>query len=491
MSLEWERKFDLASGTAVPRLAGVGPIATVTEPQEIHLDATYFDTRGFRLSQAGITLRRRTGGEDEGWHLKLPVGPEQREEIHLPLAEGRTSVPAELARLVTARTNGKKLVPIAHLATTRLSSELVDAEGRTLAILADDHVTAEVMGESARLDAWRELEAELAPGAEDAELLDDVEKALKQQGAKRSKSSSKVARLLGDRVPRSDRPTPGPKSSAGEVVLAYLAEQSSLLRVHDVGVRTGTDDAVHQMRVASRRLRSALSAFRRVLDRDATKPLADELKWLGGELALARDTEVLEKLLHDQLAAQPSRLVIGPVKASLTAHFARAAADGHEKALGALDNPRYVGLLKALDKLLDTPPLTDKATRPARKELERAISHGAKKVKRAHKTFVREGHGHGRDAALHEVRKKAKQARDTGEAAQPAFGKKLKAWTKNVKKIQSILGDHHDSVVAREVLRELGVRAHLSGANAFTYGLIHGHNTAEAERLERDFEKRH
>jgi CHAD domain-containing protein len=484
MSIEWERKFDLAAPTVVPRLAGAGPIAAVTEPRELHLDATYFDTKGFRLARAGITLRRRAGGDDEGWHLKLPIGPERREEIHLPLTEARNRVPAELVRLLTARTNGRKLAPIAHLATVRQSSELVDGAGRTLATLADDQVTAEVMGEVAQLDAWRELEVELAPGSEDAALLDAVEKRLRKQGARRSKASSKVSRLLGDRVPR---PASRARSSAGSVVVAYLERQADLLRGHDIGVRTGVDDSVHQMRVACRRLRSALSAFRRVLDRDATRTVADELKWLGGELSPVRDTEVLEERLRNQLRAQPSELVLGPVKASLTAHFARETAEGTERASAALESRRYTELLRALDKLLSAPPLTAKAERPARDELKRAVHRSARHLRNARKEYLRAAPGPERDAALHEVRKKAKQARYTGEAVRTVFGKHVKSWTKAVKEAQSVLGDHHDSVVTRDALRQLGVRAHLDGANAFTYGLLHRHNSAEAEALEQKF----
>lgn len=485
MSIEWERKFDLITSTVVPRLAGAGPVAAVTEPRELHLDATYFDTQGYRLAQAGVTLRRRAGGDDEGWHLKLPIGPERREEIHLPLTEARNRVPAEFARLLTARTNGRKLAPIAHLATVRQSSELVDGEGRVLATLADDQVTAEVMGEVVQLHAWRELEVELAPGTEDGNLLDVVEKKLRKQGGRRSKSSSKLARLLGDRVPRPARRTPKARSSAGAVVVAYLERQADLLRGHDVGVRTDADDSVHQMRVACRRLRSALSTFRRVLDRDATRPLAAELKWLGGELSPSRDTEVLEDRLRTQLSAQPSELVIGPVKAALTAHFARQATEGTERALAALESRRYTELLRALDKLLAAPPLTKKAERPARDELKRALRRSARRLRRAHREFLDTDTA--RDAALHEVRKKAKQARYTGEAVRPVFGKHGKAWAKATKEVQAVLGDHHDSVVTRDALRELGVQAHLSGANAFTYGLLHRHNSAEAEALEQKF----
>jgi CHAD domain-containing protein len=484
MSVEWERKYELPPGTPTPRLTGVNGIAQQGDPTESHLDATYFDTSDFRLARTGITLRRRTGGSDEGWHLKLPIGPERREEIQVPLGKKPNEVPRRLARLVTARTTGEKLVPVAHIATTRLSSDLLDAEGRVLATLADDHVTAEAAGESARLDAWRELEIELADGA-DPKLLDEVERALRSLGARPSQSPSKLSRILGDRLsevePEHRR---GKRLSAGFVVCEYLDAQAELLRTHDVGVRTDAEDAVHQMRVACRRLRSALSSFRRVLDRDATSKLADELRWLGLQLAPARDTEVLMELLDRQVAEQPAELVMGPVQSSLTAYFARRQADAREKAAATLDSPRYLALLRALDKLLADPPLTRKAARKPRPELKRAILRAARRLQRAKEALADAAD---RNVALHEVRKKAKQARYTGEAAAPAFGKRVKAWTKTVKQIQSTLGDHHDRVVARDVVRELGVQEHLLGHNAFTYGLLHRHNTAEAERLDETF----
>ena len=482
MSIEWERKFEAGPETPAPRLAGVGGVVGQGEPVESGLDATYFDTRDFRLARLGITLRRRTGGDDEGWHLKLPVAPERREEIHLPLGKKRTSVPGRLRRLVTARSAGEKLVPVAHIATTRLTSALVDADGRVLATLADDRVTAEAAGDSAILDAWREFEVELTEGT-DPKLLDDVEKALRKLGAKPASNSSKLSRVLGDRITAA--PKRGKKNSAGSVVAEYLAAQAELLWTHDVGVRTGKDDAVHQMRVAARRLRSALGTFRRVLDRDATKEVAAELRWLGRQLSPARDTEVLEKLLLEDVDGQRGELVMGPVKASLTAHFAREEANAREQLVEVLDSPRYLALVRSLDRLLANLPLTGKARQPAKSELRRAVLRADKRLRRAESALAK---APDRGTALHEVRKKAKQARYTGEASAPVLGKKVKAWAKGAKKIQSILGDNHDRVVAADLIRRLGVQEHLLGHNAFTYGLLHHHNTTEAARLDTDFQ---
>ena len=91
--METEQKFDVPAGFAVPTLTGPG-VASMTPPDVLHLSATYFDTAGLRLAAAKIALRRRTGGTDPGWHIKLPVSADTRRELHFPLDEGEHEVPA-------------------------------------------------------------------------------------------------------------------------------------------------------------------------------------------------------------------------------------------------------------------------------------------------------------------------------------------------------------------------------------------------------------
>lgn len=143
MVIERERKYEIVPGSGVPRLLGVAGVETQDDPVEQVLDASYYDTRTYRLAQAGITLRRRVGGHDAGWHVKLPVSADERREIQLPLGGDAHKVPGRLKRLVRAYTLGEKLVPIAHLRTDRFAHRLADAEGRTVAVLTDDHVTGE------------------------------------------------------------------------------------------------------------------------------------------------------------------------------------------------------------------------------------------------------------------------------------------------------------------------------------------------------------
>lgn len=150
MVIERERKYEIVPGSGVPRLLGVAGVETQDDPVEQVLDASYYDTRTFRLAQAGITLRRRVGGHDAGWHVKLPVSADERREIQLPLGGDAHKVPGKLKRLVRAYTLGEKLVPIAHLRTDRFAHRLADAEGRTVAVLTDDHVTGEAAWASPR-----------------------------------------------------------------------------------------------------------------------------------------------------------------------------------------------------------------------------------------------------------------------------------------------------------------------------------------------------
>ena len=117
--LEIERKYAVGAGFVLPDLSAVPGVAAVTGPDTYHLTAVYLDTPGLDLAAAHITLRRRTGGTDAGWHLKLPAGAETRREVHAPLGPGGEPVPGELAGLVAEWTQGQPLRPIARLQTTR------------------------------------------------------------------------------------------------------------------------------------------------------------------------------------------------------------------------------------------------------------------------------------------------------------------------------------------------------------------------------------
>jgi CHAD domain-containing protein len=91
---------------------------------------------------------------------------------------------------------------------------------------------------------------------------------------------------------------------------------------------------------------------------------------------------------------------------------------------------------------------------------------------------ARQAHaGEPTNVALHAARRTAKRARYAADVATPVYGKQAKRFGKRMKKVQSSLGTHQDAVIARNTLREIGVRAHLEGENAFTFGLLYEHNS--------------
>ena len=200
--IEIERKFDVDDGFMLPDLSGPGPV-TVAPAEVWQLSATYFDTRDLRLAAAHITLRRRTGGTDAGWHIKLPVDADTRRERHFPLGPaavaGPVSVPGPVAAEVAGWTQGAPLGPVARLETTRTVRRLASPDGQILAEVADDQVTGsrpDPAGPGWRpSDAWRELEVELVGG--DRGLLARVAGQLVAAGARPSRSPSKLARVLG------------------------------------------------------------------------------------------------------------------------------------------------------------------------------------------------------------------------------------------------------------------------------------------------------
>lgn len=278
------------------------------------------------------------------------------------------------------------------------------------------------------------------------------------------------------------------RSQAGDVVLAYISAQSGRLRALDLAVRRDEPDAIHQMRVTTRRLRAALQAFPMVM-LEPTAHLRDELRWLGQVLGDARDAEVLEEYFEERLASTPVELVIGPAQARVASHFAPAHAGTRDAVLGALDSARYFGILHDLDRLLEEPLQTEAATQPAAEVLPKAVAHAYRRAKhRMHRAW-RAPEGTPRDVALHEARKAAKRARYAAEAVEPVFGKQARRFGKRMKAVQTVLGDQHDAVVARGVAREIGVQAHLAGENAFSFGLLNERAHGDALGYQRQARK--
>ncbi|MFD7656698.1 CYTH domain-containing protein, partial [Actinosynnema sp. NPDC059797] len=196
---ETERKYEAPDGVALPDLTGLPGVAAAAGPEEQRLEAVYYDTADLRLARAGLTLRRRTGGDDAGWHLKLPVGGDTREEVRLPPGRAAKHPPKELGSLVQVHARGNALEPVARIRTTRHRWQLVDDKGRLLAEVVEDLVSAQDAVDDSNVESWREVEVELGERG-DVGLLERVEARLSDAGIVRSRSSAKLTRLLAGRL---------------------------------------------------------------------------------------------------------------------------------------------------------------------------------------------------------------------------------------------------------------------------------------------------
>ncbi|MEV0195135.1 CYTH and CHAD domain-containing protein [Nonomuraea sp. NPDC050691] len=476
MGIEIEDKFDVPPDYTIPDLSRVGE---VVGPRSHTLVALYYDTPDLRLAAHGVTLRRRRGGDDAGWHLKLPKAKGARQEIHRPLTRSIRVVPDELCELVRGYTRGASLQAVAELETRR-SVTVVREGDRRLVEVADDRVKGTVFGERSRIVRWREVEAELLDG--DARVLAKVGKRLRRAGATPAGASSKLLRLLDVPAPRRAETEPG---SAGEVVAGYLASQVGALLAQDPRVRLAEEDAVHQMRVASRRLRSVLKAFKKIVGN--TAHIQDELRWLGLVLGEARDLEVIRARFAGELSGLAPELVTGPVQARLGDGLRQREAEAYGRIREALSGERYYLLLDALEELTAAPELGRRAARPAARELPAVAAANWERVVRRYDAAQEIAEPERHETAMHDVRKAAKRARYTAEALRDVLGPGAARLGELAEGVQEALGAHQDAVVAQETLAKEAMTAREAGEDTFTYGVLIGMERTGAEQALKDF----
>ena len=491
---EVELKFRVNPPFELPALVGTAGVARAEGPARSLLTADYYDTPDLRLAREQITLRYREDGKGVGgWTLKLPVlgaGAGTRDEIDAP--GERESLPDQLRSLVCAHVRRQPLSAVATLVTDRSAYLLYDGEGTELAEVVDDTVEARD-GAGHVAARFREIEVEQRTGLEEASThtaLSDLGAVLRSAGAVDGRFTPKVVRALGTGATAPPEVPPPPRSIArdaavGDVVQAALRRHVRHLMVHDPLVRMGVDDAVHQMRVATRRLRSSLRFFRPWVDGPWSDELNAELRWLGEVLGRPRDAEVMLARLTTALGGVPPELVRGPVEARLQASLGAELVESVDAALAELSQPRYLRLVDALVAAARSPvtvPAADEradealapAVRKAWNELERRAGR-ARKSEQA--------------ADYHRARIAAKRARYATEAVSPVFGKQARAFAGRLTQVQDLLGEEHDATVAGEVLLRLAGQRGNAGIG-FTLGILHATQNAAAQRARASFHER-
>jgi CHAD domain-containing protein len=457
--LEVERKFEIVESTVSPSFEGLSSVLRVERSPVQQLDAVYFDTPGHDLAAHHITLRRRTGGTDAGWHLKLPAGPDARTEVRAPLGDesDADAVPEELLDVVLAIIRERAVRPVARITTSRAVDVLYGHDGLPLAEFSDDQVTAQA-GPDGEEQRWREWELELAEGA-DRDLLDRLTNRLLDAGAMPADHGSKLARVLDS----AGEPEQEEVAPPADPVHRAVAEQFEQLLVWDRAVRADVYDSVHQMRVTTRKIRSLLQSSEGAFGISDDAWILDELRQLAAVLGVARDAEVLAERYEQTLDELPAELVRGPIRERLVDGAKNHYASGLRRSLIAMRSQRYFRLLDALEGLVAAEP---PAAPPGEEPVQLTIDAAYKRIRKAAKAAA-EAADADRDEALHRIRKGAKRLRYTAAAT---GADKV---SDRAKTIQSLLGDHQDSVVSRTHLSQQAEAANAAGEDTFTYGLLY------------------
>src|SRR5216683_5237697 len=469
-----EREVKLGAGPAfhLPDLAGVIEGVAVGPSETVRLETVYYDTPDLRLARWGVSLRHRAG---EGWTLKLadpPSAPGRQtavlERDELTFQGGAKKPPEAALEVVRAYVRKAELVPVARLSTVRRRVRLVDASGTRVAEVVDDEVSVR---DGRRVAArFREIEVEV-PAQANGEtggdgILTSLVTRLRGAGAGAPDPTPKHIRALGPRAIEPPEVTPAPllpDAPAKDVIQNVLAESVGALLHNDPLVRTGRDpEAVHQARVATRKLRSNLRTFGSLLDPEWTEPLRSELGWLAFSLGAVRDREVLLERLRERAKSLPAS---DARSATALLHLLEVEIDALRKKLGEdLDSDRYIELVERLVVGAHAPSTLPDADQPAAGLLPALATMPWRRLRSAVRSLPESP----TDPELHRIRILAKRARYAAEAVAPVAGPDAAAFARAAARLQTVLGEHQDSVTAQAWLRA----AKVTGRRAFVAGQL-------------------
>lgn len=460
-----EREIKLRAGPhfSLPALAVRG-LTEVAVPEQ-QLVARYYDTASMRLARWDITARfraARSAPDDGEWTLKLPEcrsGDEiVRHEVTVPGDGG--AVPTKLENLVVGVTRGEPLVLAATITTLRRAVRLVDALGDVVIDVDDDDVIVASASEAMGATAFREVEVEVGDVAKPSDVA-AVVKRLEDAGAERALATPKLYRALAAPIePEIQVPTVGRDATIGELIVAATRRHVRRFVMHLPAVMLGEDpEAVHQARVALRRLRSDLRTFEKWMPRDEVTALRGTLRDPAATLGAVRDDDVLLAALRGDAAdlsrpdAAAARRLISRLQRQRRTHLAALTAK--------FASPDFVALVRRLVDFSLAPPLLDEAAAKASDAARAAVRRPWKRLRATVE---------GLDAdSLHLVRIAAKRARYAAEAVTPV-DKRGRALARRLAELQEMLGAVQDGAVAAEWLR--GQSQKLAPTDAFVAGRL-------------------
>jgi len=448
---EIEVKLAIEGAVELPDFTSEGHgVVEVRALDPVTLRATYHDTEGLRLARSGITLRWRSGDDDgSAWTLKLPVEEsDATERRELRFAGGARSAPAEARSLLTAYLRNQTLAPVARLRTVRKRWLLMGEQEQELAEISHDVVS---VLEGNRVTG-RFSEIEIEGRSLDRAGVERLAEVFREGGAVPAAPGPKLVRAIGidPSAPLGiDLSDLRPTDRAGFAMQAVIATGFQRLVTNDPATRLGEAEPLHQMRVATRRLRSDLRTFKPLLDQAWTDATRAELQWLGELLGAVRDTDVL--LERFRFSAPDLAAKLKPIYNALEGEREKAFCRLEE----ALASARYIELLERLDAVGSCPPLTGEAQRLCSETLPPLVLQAWKKARKRAGSLGSDPS----DENLHQLRIHTKRTRYAAEAAADALGdRRVVKFANRAADVQDALGELQDAVMARATIERLVTR---------------------------------
>jgi triphosphatase len=465
---------------------GTARLTLVDRPVQRLVDR-YVDTDDWRLGRSGYVLRARRKGNALQATLKdnAPAtdGLRRRLEVSEPLpAEGLDALDGQgpVGRRVRALAGGRELVQLIEVRTRRRPFEL-QLDGIPVAEVALDESQIDVAPgqEPVRL---RRVEVEVDPSRAD-ELVPLVEQLRRECGLRSATLSKFEAGLLaaGLQIPAKADFGPvtfGAEPTLGEVVFASLRRAFVSMVDHEPGTRIGEDpEELHDMRVATRRMRAAMAQFADALP-VRTQQLRAELGWLAAVLGATRDLDVQIEQLTEWTANAPEadREALANLAGVLRAHSSAA----RRELLVALDGSRYGRLVSGLETLLRSGPSSRIA--PARALATDVLPDSIGQLHAAARKAGRRAARTGEAADFHRLRIRCKRLRYALEFVAELYPDETVRFRRQMVGLQDLLGKFQDAQVASARLRELAVATGDEALPAATIFLMGG----LAERYEQD-----
>jgi len=454
---EIERKFEVDANVQLPDFGAFSGVKSCTPVEREGLVALYFDTADLTLARNRIVVRRRSGGHDAGWHVKVQAREDERTEFHSPLSGGIARVPESLLAAAGVDVATTELIPIVVLRTDRLRRLFLGPAGETVGEFCADTVHAERLVGPPLSSSWREWELEAVPASR--QFLGTWSAALVAKGATSATYPSKLVRALGARKSLDELPSLGPASGEGGLVSDFFSRQRAKIIVSAVGAELNDPDAIHDVRVACRTVRAVARALHHFSDSAQFTKSEEDCRWLAEQVGTWRDVHIIYAGIHAFIESQSPGEVSDEFSQLLKDEELARSGGAELEAKQALASHRFGELTNRLTELVTGNRVPPGRSPQSEKKLCRKLL--VRDVERMERQMAKLRHESSTGTLsyeeLHGLRRQVKRQRYLAEFCSAGLPGRAAKVALAARALQEELGGIQDLVVIRKELKRISL----------------------------------